>query len=176
MADDPRAADGPAARQGASDRAGTPPAVRGHDADPYGPADAAARRSHRTACLSRFLWRERRADRRVEDDIVRLLVLAQAEEDGVAEPAIWCPFGEAHFRHQLRLDPMKPPWHCGGDLGGRSGVDRQLFQSASQIAKNRATEARAHATGIAEVSFERRNSPTIVSQSPRGCRRDRSSR
>jgi hypothetical protein len=54
MADDPRAADGPAARQGASDRTGTPAAVGGHDADPYGPSDAAARRSDRTAYLSSF--------------------------------------------------------------------------------------------------------------------------
>jgi hypothetical protein len=79
-------------------------------------------------------------------------VLTQAEEDGMAEPAIRRPFGEAHLRHQLGLDPMRPLWRCGGEIGGRSGLDRQLLQSASQIAKHRAGKAGADAAGIVEVS------------------------
>src|SRR3954452_9473321 len=95
-------------------------------------------------------------------DLARRLVIAQTEETRVPQPAVAGPLGEAHLRHQLRLDPGRAA-HAGDLVVARewSRVALQLAHPLAQLAQRLAVESGAHLARVDEVAV------TVVAEQQR---------
>ena len=80
-------------------------------------------------------------------DLARRLVEAQAEEGGMAQPAVGRPLHERDLRHELGLDPGRGTRDALLRLeGGR--VAHQRRELLGELVQRRAREARPHLAGV----------------------------
>src|SRR5262245_40433139 len=78
-----------------------------------------------------------------------MLVVAQAEEAGLSEPSVRCPFGESDLRHKVGARPMSPARH-GPRVGERRLRDLQLAQPNSEFGEPLGAVARPDLSCITE--------------------------
>ena len=69
----------------------------------------------------------------------------------MADRAAAGPLRKAHFRHQLGLDPVRPPY-AAGLARKRTGLDRQRVELAAQVEQDVLVEAAAHIARIAQLA------------------------
>src|SRR3954451_883138 len=83
-------------------------------------------------------------------DLARRLVEAQAQEGGVAQPAVRGPFHERDLRHELGLDPGRNPRNALLGLE-RGRLAHQRREPLGELLQGRAREARPDLAGVAET-------------------------
>ena len=110
--------------------------------DPVGRTDRYAQRRNGTAGYSRGF----------RHDIAGGLVLAQADEAGVAGKPIRGEFGEGHFGDEARLDKMDAAPGFGRQCVGKGRpVGFKCRQSVADIVKRAIIETGADASGVAQL-------------------------